>query len=45
VRNNQTRAHDNQELINKEEAYFIYQSVAACVRFLRSVEENKRTTP
>jgi hypothetical protein len=45
VRNNQTLAHDNPELINKEEAYFIYQSVAASVRFLRSVEENKRTTP
>jgi hypothetical protein len=45
VRNNQTLAHDNPELINKEEAYFIYQSVAASVRFLRSVEENKKTTP
>jgi hypothetical protein len=44
VRNNQTLAHDNPELINKEEAYFIYQSIAASVRFLRFIEENKRTT-
>jgi hypothetical protein len=41
VRNNQTLAHDNPELIKKEEAQFIYQSVAASVRFLRSFEENK----
>jgi hypothetical protein len=40
VRNNQTLAHDNPELINKEEAYFIYQSVAASIRFLRSFEGN-----
>jgi hypothetical protein len=45
LRNNQTLAHDNPELINKEEAHFIYQSVAASVRFLRSFEENKKTTP
>jgi hypothetical protein len=44
VRNNQTLAHDNPELIKKEEAHFIYQSVAASVRFLRSFEENKKTT-
>jgi hypothetical protein len=45
VRNNQTLAHDNPELINKEEAYFIYQTIAASVRFLRSVQENKKTMP
>jgi hypothetical protein len=39
VRNNQTLAHDNPELINTEEAYFIYQSVAASIRFLRALEE------
>ena len=39
VRNNQTLAHDNPELINKREAYFIYQSVAASIRFLRDLEE------
>ena len=45
VRNNQTLAHDNPQLINKGEAYFIYQSVAASVRFLRSFEEGRKTTP
>jgi hypothetical protein len=45
VRNNQTLAHDNPELINKEEAHFIYQSVAASVRFLRSFQENQLPTP
>ena len=45
VRNNQTLAHDNPELINKEESHFIYQSVAASVRFLRSFEENRKDTP
>lgn len=38
VRNNQSLAHDNPELINKREAYFIYQSVAASIRFLRELE-------
>ncbi len=46
VRNNQTLAHDNPELINTEEAYFIYHSVAASIRFLRAVEEEiKQASP
>lgn len=40
VRNNYTFAHDNQEIIKKHEAYFIYQSVAASIRFLKSLKEN-----
>jgi abortive infection Abi-like protein len=43
VRNNQSLAHDNPELINKGEAYFIYQSVAASIRFLRELEETIRS--
>jgi hypothetical protein len=39
VRNNQTLAHDNPELINKDEAYFIFQSVAASIRFLGSLDQ------
>jgi hypothetical protein len=42
VRNNQTFAHDNPEIITKNEAYFIYQSVAASIRFLRSFEERSQ---
>jgi hypothetical protein len=42
VRNNQTLAHDNPELINKEEAYFIYKAsphpCASCVS-LRRIRE------
>jgi len=38
VRNNQSLAHDNPELISRDEAYFIYQSVAASIRFLESLE-------
>ncbi len=45
VRNNQSLAHDNPELISKREAYFIYQSVAASIRFLRELEEAIRATP
>lgn len=41
VRNNQTFAHDNEEIIKQDEAYFIYQSVAASIRFLKSLEEKK----
>jgi hypothetical protein len=43
VRNNQTLAHDNPELINKDEAYFIYQSIAASIRFLGALEANRKT--
>jgi len=41
VRNNHTFAHDNEEIIRKHEAYFIYQSVAASIRFLESLEERR----
>jgi len=43
VRNNHTFAHDNDEIIEQHEAYFIYQSVAASIRFLKSFE--KKSTP
>lgn len=38
VRNNQTFAHDNPDIITRGEAYFIYQSVAASIRFLKTFE-------
>jgi Abortive infection C-terminus len=41
VRNNQTFAHDNEEIIKKHEAYFIYQGVAASIRFLESLKEDR----
>ena len=44
VRNNQTLAHDNPDLINNEEAHLIYQSVAASIRFLRSFQESMKPT-
>lgn len=37
VRNEQTFAHDNDDIIENEEAWFIYQSVAASVRFLQTL--------
>ena len=37
VRNNQTLAHDNAELVGESEAYFLYQSIAATIRFLKSL--------
>ena len=37
VRNEQTFAHDNEDIIENEEAWFIYQSVAASVRFLQAL--------
>jgi hypothetical protein len=39
VRNNQTFAHDNRDIITRDEAYFIYQSVAASIRFLKTFEK------
>jgi hypothetical protein len=39
VRNNQTFAHDNPDIITRDEAYFIYQSVAASIRFLKTFEK------
>ena len=38
VRNNQTLAHDNPDIITRGEAYFIHQSVAASIRFLKIFE-------
>jgi len=37
VRNKQTLAHDNNDLITDAEAYFIYQNVAASVRYLQAL--------
>jgi hypothetical protein len=37
VRNNHTLAHDNAELVGESEAYFLYQSIAATIRFLKSL--------
>jgi hypothetical protein len=39
VRNNQTFAHDNPDVITRDEAYLIYQSVAASIRFLKTFEK------
>ncbi len=47
VRNNQSLAHDNPELVNRDEARFIFSSVATAIRFLKSLQtsvEAKRTT-
>jgi hypothetical protein len=41
LRNNHTFAHDNEEIIKKHEAYFVYQSVAASIRFIESLEERR----
>jgi hypothetical protein len=38
VRNNQSFAHDNPTIITKAEAQFLYQSVAASIRFLNHFE-------
>ena len=38
VRNNQTFAHDNPDIITRGEAYFIYQSMAASIRYLKTFE-------
>lgn len=40
VRNNQSLAHDN-ELLDQAEARFIYDSITAILRFVRSVEANR----
>jgi hypothetical protein len=40
VRNNQSLAHDN-ELLDPAEARFIYDSITAILRFVKSVEANK----
>ena len=39
VRNNQSLAHDN-ELLDPAEARFIYDSITAILRFVKSVEAN-----
>lgn len=41
VRNNQTLAHDNDALLGRSEARFIFASVSASVRFLRDLEEKQ----
>jgi hypothetical protein len=40
VRNNQSLAHDN-ELLDSGEARFIYDSITAILRFVKSIEANK----
>jgi hypothetical protein len=40
VRNNQSLAHDN-ELLNPAEARFIYDSITAFLRFVKSLEGNR----
>lgn len=40
VRNNQSLAHDN-ELLDQSEARFIYDSVCAILRFIKTVEANR----
>jgi hypothetical protein len=40
VRNNQSLAHDN-DLLDQAEARFIYDSVTAILRFVKSIETNK----
>jgi hypothetical protein len=39
VRNNQSLAHDNPELVNRDEARFIFSSVATAIRFLKSLHD------
>lgn len=41
VRNNQSLAHDNSELVGRDEAYFIYQGIAASIRFLKMLDPSK----
>jgi hypothetical protein len=43
VRNNQSLAHDN-ELLDQAEARFIYDSVTAILRFIKSIETNQFDT-
>jgi hypothetical protein len=40
VRNNQSLAHDN-DLLDADEARFIYDSITAFLRFVKSIEENR----
>ena len=40
VRNNQSLAHDN-ELLDPAEAWFIYDSITAILRFVKTIEANK----
>lgn len=44
VRNNQSLAHDN-ELLDRAEARFIYDSITAFLRFVKSIEMNKFDAP
>jgi abortive infection Abi-like protein len=44
VRNNQSLAHDN-KLLDSAEARFIYDSITAILRFVKSVEMNKFDAP
>ncbi len=39
VRNNQSLAHDNPELVNRDEARFIFSSVATAIRFIKSLHD------
>lgn len=41
IRNNKSLAHDNQSLVSMEEARFIYDSVTALLRFLKTVDAQK----
>ncbi|WP_035357874.1 abortive infection family protein [Edaphobacter aggregans] len=41
VRNNQTLAHDNDALLSRSEARFIFASVSASIRFLGDLEEKQ----
>jgi hypothetical protein len=40
VRNNQSLAHDN-DLLHKSEARFIFDSVSAVLRFVRTVDSSR----
>lgn len=44
VRNNRSLAHDN-ELLDPAEARFIYDSITAILRFIKSAEANKFDAP
>jgi hypothetical protein len=44
VRNNQTLAHDNPELVNRDEARFIFSTVAISIRFLKGLHERIEAT-
>jgi hypothetical protein len=44
VRNNQSLAHDNPDILNRHEARYAYASIAGAIRFLRALDDRATGT-